>query len=610
MDKVATAAEELANNANDNGGPYEEPAAYKGSVARTMFDKPGAQDGTVAALVPEDNIGKVTREAFVRISSIDPRSGEQEAEYVGVVSAGPFAEPDALSATAPTLVVAAAHRAVFTPGYHGIADIEIFGEQADGQTIAPMRRPCPNSPVFLLEDDKVRTILGLDIDPDDGPVRIGLLDGVSSLAVDVPAAKKAVLFKHLGILGTTGGGKSTTVSGLVSSFSRAGNAVIVFDTEGEYTTIDKPTTDPRMLAALKKRGLPARGVEKTRLFYLMGRKPANPQHPDKKPFKVAFDGLSFETLLEMLDLTDAQVQRLAEAYEICKVAMGSLRIYPANDEEKIRSLDVDELQQGWPRMTLEMLLDVVSLCTEHVGGTHFKTFSPAIAGREDDVRALISARSLPTNKFSWQAIVGRLNRMRKASIFTDKLEQQLTADDLVRAGEVSIIDLSDMDAPYLRNMVIAQILRIVQQHQDEAYRAFETKGDETAAGMVKVNIFIEEAHEFLSAQRIKQMPNLFDQVARIARRGRKRYLSLVFVTQLPSHLPDEVLGLINNWVLHKITDTAVTQRLRKIVPAVAEATWRSLPNLSPGQAVCSFTHLARPVTVSIDPSPCQLRMVD
>src|SRR5690554_3194594 len=106
--------------------------------------------------------------------------------------------------------------------------------------------------------------------------------------------------------------------------------------------------------------------------------------------------------------------------------------------------------------------------------------------------------------------------------------------------------------------------------------------------MTRVNIFIEEAHEFLSVDRIRQMPNLFEQVARIARRGRKRYLGLVFITQLPNHLPDEVLGLINNWVLHKITDTTIVQRLRKVVPGVTDATWKSLPNLAPGQAICSF----------------------
>src|ERR1700740_3662239 len=42
------------------------------------------------------------------------------------------------------------------------------------------------------------------------------------------------------------------------------------------------------------------------------------------------------------------------------------------------------------------------------------------------------------------------------------------------------------------------------------------------------------------------------QLMKIAKRGRKRYLSLTFVTQSPNDLPDDVLGLVNNWVIYKI----------------------------------------------------------
>jgi DNA helicase HerA-like ATPase len=166
-----------------------------------------------------------------------------------------------------------------------------------------------------------------------------------------------------------------------------------------------------------------------------------------------------------------------------------------------------------------------------------------------------------------------------------------------------------MDAPYIRNIVIAQILRRLQSCQDTLYKEHEA-GDAKAKPLVPVNIFVEEAHEFLSDQRIKQMPNLFEQVVRIARRGRKRHLGLVFVTQLPGHLPDEVFGLINNWILHKISDANVIQRLRKIIPAVDDGTWASLPNLAPGHALASFAHMARPVLASVDPTPCKLLMVE
>ena len=74
--------------------------------------------------------------------------------------------------------------------------------------------------------------------------------------------------------------------------------------------------------------------------------------------------------------------------------------------------------------------------------------------------------------------------------------------------------------------------RRLQSCQDVRYKEREAAGSKKdATPLVPVNIFIEEAHEFLSDQRIRQMPNLFEQVVRIARRGRKRHLGIVFITQ-------------------------------------------------------------------------------
>lgn len=123
-------------------------------------------------------------------------------------------------------------------------------------------------------------------------------------------------------------------------------------------------------------------------------------------------------------------------------------------------------------------------------------------------------------------------------------------------------------------------------------------------------VIIEEAHEFLSVERIRQMPVLFQQVARIARRGRKRWLGLIFVTQLPQHLPDEVLGLINNFILHKIADAGVISRLKRSIGGIDEGLWSRLPSLAPGQAIVSMASMARPLLVAIDPTPCRLRMIE
>jgi len=613
-EKITLAADRLERTGNDNGGPYKEPEAYRGSVARTMFDRPGSEDGTVTVLVPEHQIVNVTREAYVRIPSNHPRTGEAQAEYLGVVASGPFAEPDALGANAPTLVVAAAHGAVLTPKYHGIAQVEVFGERVEGVVIPPVRRPYPNSPVFLLGDDDTKAVLGLNISPEDRPIRLGVLGGRETLSVEVPATKKSVFYKHLAILGTTGGGKSTTVSGAIMNLSEAGNAIVVFDIEGEYTTMNGPTENPQMLAALKKRGLSPKGALNTRLFYLAGRTPANPSHPEKRSFKIAFDELSPYVLVEVLDLSEPQERRLLEAYEVCRITMERAKIYPATTDEQSEALEIDELQRGWPRMTIEMMIDVVAAEIDQIEGKSddFQGRANGFRGYERELMQTLTARKMEKDSRSWKAIGKRLWRMKKAAVFADTQQERIDVAEILVPGRISIVDLSDMDAPYLRNLVIAQMLRTLQMRQDDLYTERENaiRKNAEAKPVVRVNIFIEEAHEFLSAQRIKQMPNLFDQVARIARRGRKRYLGLVFVTQLPSHLPDDVLGLVNNWILHKLTDTSVVNRLRKVVPGVNEATWNSLPNLAPGQALCSFTHLARPIMTTVDPAPCQLRMVD
>jgi DNA helicase HerA-like ATPase len=103
---------------------------------------------------------------------------------------------------------------------------------------------------------------------------------------------------------------------------------------------------------------------------------------------------------------------------------------------------------------------------------------------------------------------------------------------------------------------------------------------------------------------------LLEQVARVAKRGRKRWLGLVFVTQLPQHLPSQLFGLVNSYILHKITDPQVVSTLQRTVSGIDAGLWGRLPGLAPGQAIVSFPHLSRPLLVAIDPAPGKLRLVD
>jgi DNA helicase HerA-like ATPase len=207
---------------------------------------------------------------------------------------------------------------------------------------------------------------------------------------------------------------------------------------------------------------------------------------------------------------------------------------------------------------------------------------------------------------SWKALLGKLWRLHRTKVFDNPGAPPIDFSELLVPGRTTIVDLSDTESSVINNLVISSILRGLQLQQEIAYERAAEQNVSPSPSM----IIIEEAHEFLSRKRIAKMPNLFEQVARISRRGRKRWLGLIFVTQLPQHLPDEVLGLINNYILHKIADTNVVSRLKRSVGGIDEGLWNRLPNLAPGQAIVSMASMARPLLVAINPTPCKLRMIE
>jgi DNA helicase HerA-like ATPase len=80
-------------------------------------------------------------------------------------------------------------------------------------------------------------------------------------------------------------------------------------------------------------------------------------------------------------------------------------------------------------------------------------------------------------------------------------------------------------------------------------------------------------------------------------------MGLMFVTQLPQHLPDELFSLVNNYILHKIGDSNVISRLRRSVGGIDDSMWKRLPNLAPGQAIISAMSMTRPLLTTINPTP-------
>jgi DNA helicase HerA-like ATPase len=616
--------ERLDAEIQNGGAVFANDPETEGTIGTTMFDLPGSEDNTVTVLLPRHNAQTAPSQSLVRIKS---RKGGDGKSYLGIVTAGPFSEPDSLRADSHLLVTVATRGGSYQPPFHGRIQVTILGEELGDGTLCPPRlRPLPNSLVYSLSDQESAKVLNAA-----GDIRIGQVVGYENVAVGIPSDLKSVLPRHTAVLGTTGGGKSTTIARLVQQAQAANMAVILLDVEGEYTHLHEPTTNNKMRTALADRGLKAEGVpaDKMRVYHLVGRETANPRHPNARPFSLQFAWLSPYAVSEILGLSEPQQTRFLRAYDSTKEIMRDLGIFPERnkaDQERL-ALEIDEFERGYPRMTLSLLMDVVSACLKIAespkkedkakgedGGIQFTPWNAQLKTPEGlaALRNGIYSGMRPDSAVSWRALLGKLARLNRLKVFDTENTKPLIYKQMLQPGVVSVIDLSDSGVSELNNIVIADLLRGVQTAQEEAYDEFErAKREGRVANLpTRTLIIIEEAHEFLSAERVEKMSNLFEQVARIAKRGRKRWLGLVFVTQLPQHLPRQIFGLVNSYVLHKVTDPQVVATLRKTVSGIDESLWNRLPALAPGQAIVSFPHMTRPLLAAIDPSPAELRLID
>ncbi|MBJ6765255.1 ATP-binding protein [Myxococcaceae bacterium JPH2] len=608
------------------------------AVAFTHFDTAGSDDNHVTLLITREDVPKLASQSLVRIQSrADGRT------YLGIVVRGPFAEPNAVPANSSMAVgvVTQGKKLDYTFDFHGRAEVEVLGEEVEGALEPPRFRPQPQSPVFLLDEAESARVLGVG-----GDLCLGRVVGYERMEARLNPRDKALFPRHTGILGTTGGGKSTTVATLIHRAQAAGIATIVFDVEGEYTHVDEPADHPAMKEALRRRGQTPEGVRDLHIHHVHGRKSRNPRHRNLHPFSLQFSRLSPYAVAEILDLSEAQLERFIRAYDVTKLLLGDFGIFPKPHDPKTlrQALELDEHTAGYPHMTLQHLLDVVSVYihslsaegraegTSRARGSARKQGSLLDGLEADDAPApeedtparapglvlysefrtashkvMARVRAQPSrNEISWKALAGKLHRLHRVKLF-DTGNSGVNYDALIQPGRVSIIDLSDTESPQLNNLVIADLLRGVQDAQEESYERSQAQD----TPVTPVLLIIEEAHEFLSHSRVTtQMQNLFEQVANIAKRGRKRWLGLVFVTQLPQHLPDEVLGLINQFVIHKMTDIGVISRLKKTVGGIDESLWNRVSRLAPGQALVSFSSFTRPLLVAVDPAPMKRLLVD
>jgi hypothetical protein len=433
-----------------------------------------------------------------------------------------------------------------------LADLEIQGELVGGRPRDTNARPAPGAPVFALTPNEVSELHGFK-----GDMLLGNLSGQEDLWIYLQSKNKGVLPRNLGVFGTVGSGKSNTAQVVIEEASRNGWAVIVLDVEGEYTDMDLPSDEAALSDRLAGFGRQPAGLEDFHVFFPAS---CSSEKAGAEPFSLRLADFDTSVIGEILQVSLPERNALLECVE-CLQQKARNKV-ATSDQERFQTL-LDASPQARLPFTLRTLRERAADRSSR--GTEFLDYAGLSA------------------KLAWLLTSNAFDQANMPSL--DPLH-------LMAPGRVSVIDVSSAN-DVVKNMVTADLLR----------KTFALKM--TRPETPPTLLVIEEAHSFISRERVQTMQATLHMLRDVTRRGRKRWLAMAFVSQQPGHLPPEIFELCNLRIVHTLRSLHNLEALMATTGDMSRDLWSRCPLLGQGEAVLCSPQLNRSVIVSVRPAACR-----
>lgn len=148
-------------------------------------------------------------------------------------------------------------------------------------------------------------------------------------------------------------------------------------------------------------------------------------------------------------------------------------------------------------------------------------------------------------------------------------------------ANISIIDLSGIPFEVL-SITISLISRIVF---DFCFHYSKLKHERQELNNVPFMIVCEEAHNYVPKNGGSDYAASKKSIERIAKEGRKYGISLMVVSQRPSEVSDTIFAQCNNFVSLRLTNTSDQAYIKNLLPNNTNSVADVLPTLQPGQCL-------------------------
>jgi uncharacterized protein len=502
------------------------------------FDKSSPQINTIEVLVLPDKVKYLKINRFVKVEN----NFDSNRFYIGRVVEGPYFQPEEVDRSSALAQISILHGENFPapPDYFATYAVEIVGVWDNNMLVYSGTRPTPQSKIYSLSLDEINKILDLA----SGDLFIGNLDGYPDIKVKIDSNKISILPRNVGIFGTVGSGKTNSSQVLIEELCRKGWAVIVLDVEGEYTLMDQPNDMPNEVKTLKELNLKPEGIKNFFVAKLSGQEATAEKVSD---VTIRIDQIDPAVLVELIEATEPQAAALMSI------------IYNIQNKKRPK---------------------------EEVEDDDFLTPGKKESGYtlEDIIKAIDQSdpKDLNVGKSSLMPLKRKLATLKRTGAFDDKTASNIKPYDFMKSGYLTVFDLS-VTGDYEKNLLTAQILS----------RIFAEKLRDKKNELPHTMIVIEEAHTFISRDNQSRMYETMRMLKEIARRGRKRWLALTFVSQQPSHIPGEIFELSNTRIIHNIRSAKNLEVLKVSSGDISEEIWNTVPTLDVGRALINGPQFRR-----------------
>ncbi|MGB3345408.1 MAG: ATP-binding protein [Aequorivita sp.] len=427
------------------------------------------------------------------------------------------------------------------------------------------------------------------------PTELGSL--VSSPDTKVKVNLQSIFGRHCAVVGTTGGGKSYTVSKLIESLIATGNKAILIDATGEYSGNYEGVESIEIGDG--KHVFHYSQLTVDDLFYLF--RPSSKVQVPKlmeaiRSLKIVAlnNGQSLSKEIDVGGVKQTVYTKIENG--LLKKAGSDKRPFEEFYFRKNSEIENNSSDFNIEKLTFQITQESVwDTAKEYVNGKNVVVNEKWGDKNEGDVSHCISLIARINNIISnstYQKIFGFKNQFNDDDI-TKALEKFIIGDGKILRLNFGNIPFDFQIREILANSIGQFLLNKARDGQ------FNSKNDSKNKPVV---IFIDEAHQFLN-KTIKDEyfdSKPLDAFDSIAKECRKHGLFICIATQMPRDIPSGTLSQMGTFIVHRLINHNDKEAVSNACSSANKNTLDFLPILGEGEAILTGVDFPMPIIMKFD----------